>query len=248
MNVRLFGKNLQITPVRLALFSAGIILLAGAVWFGMSVTRYYRAIQSGETNPLLNQRLESSISTAIANKQVTERDLRGLYRSDAPSIGPSDAKLTIVEFLDFGCPYCRQSFEPVREITTKYKDQVRLVVRDFPLEAIHPGATKAAHAARCAKDQGKYWAYHDKLFVNQNAFSDAELEQYAIEVGANIDRFQECMRENRFRQAIESDVTDGLAAGVGGTPTFFFNGHRIQGALNAEMLELIIEQFLKQSS
>ncbi len=247
MQFQLFGKSIRITTWRIVAFLFVFALLALVIWFALGVGKYYRAIQSGETNPLLNQRLESSISSAIANSDVTDADLRRLYRSDAPEIGPRDSLLTIVEFVDFGCPFCRASFEPVREMTTKYKDRVRLVIRDFPIEEIHPGAIQAAHGARCAKEQNKYWAYHDKLFVNQNAFSEDELVQYALEIGADTARFRTCMEEGRYMQAIESDIADGLAAGVQGTPTFFFNGHRLQGALNEEMLELIVEQFLNPS-
>lgn len=242
---QIFGKNRRITPLKAVIFLLVVLLVVLGLWFSFYVGNYYRAIKRGETNPLLNQRLESSISTAIANNHVTQADLERLYRADAPSIGPTPAGLTIVEFVDFGCPFCRASFEPVREMATLYQDRVRLIVRDFPIEDLHPGATKAAHAARCAKEQNKYWAYHDKLFVNQNAFGDAALEQYALEVGADTDRFRACMSEGRYARAIEADIADGLAAGVAGTPTFFFNGHRVQGALNEEMLKLVIEQFLK---
>lgn len=244
MIFQIFGKKRELKIARIAVFVFILALLILGSWFAVSIGRYYRAIQNGETNPLLNQRLQSSVSNAIANSHVTDADLRRLYRADAPEIGPRDSLLTIVEFVDFGCPFCRASYEPVREITTKYKDRVRLVIRDFPIEDLHPGAIMAAHAARCAQEQNKYWAYHDKLFVNQNAFSRGELDQYAIEVGADIVAFRTCMDEGRYMSAIESDVADGLAAGVGGTPTFFFNGHRIQGALNQEMLEIIIEPFL----
>jgi protein-disulfide isomerase len=215
-------------------------------WFGYSVSQYYRAIQSGETNPLLQARLESSVSTAIANTRVTAADLARLDKADAPSIGSKDAKLVIVEFLDFNCPFCRASFEPVRELTSKYSENVRLVIRDFPIEEIHPGATRAAHAARCVNEQGKYWAYHDKLFLNQDTFSEDDLRRYAVEVGADEKRFQTCMQENRYLRDIEADIATGLQTGVGGTPTFFFNGKRVQGALNHETLEFIIKEFLKQ--
>lgn len=244
MKLRLFGKEIPVTTGRVIALIIVLGIIALISWFGVSVASYYGAIQRGETNPLLNQRLESSISTAIANNHITDADLRRLYRPDAPEIGMKDSLLTIVEFVDFGCPFCRASFEPVREMTTKYSDRIRLVIRDFPIEALHPGAVLAAHGARCAKEQNKYWAYHDKLFVNQNAFSEAELEQYAVEVGADIDRFRTCMEDERYMKAIESDVADGLAAGVQGTPTFFFNGQRLQGSLTSEMLNLIVEKFL----
>ena len=245
MELRLLGKKYKITARRIGVILLTVMVITLGIWFSLSVKKYYIAIQNGETNPLLNQRLESSLSSAIANHNVTDADLRRLYRSGAPEIGQRDGLLTVVEFIDFGCPFCRASFEPVREMTVKYKDKVRLVIRDFPIEDLHPGATLAAHGARCAQEQGKFWAYHDKLFVNQNAFARAELDRYALEIGADTARFKQCMDEKRYMKSIEGDIADGLVAGVQGTPTFFFNGHRVQGALNAEALNIIVEQFLK---
>lgn len=228
------------------LIVAAVLVIGGVIWFGYSVSRYYHAIRSGEANPLLEERLQSSVSSAVANSHVAASDLARLDKADAPSVGAKDAPLVIVEFLDFGCPFCRASFEPVRELTTRYSTSVRLVIRDFPIKDLHPDAVKAAHAARCANEQGKFWAYHDKLFLNQGAFSDDDLHRYALEVGADGQRFDTCMQENRYMKDIENDMAVGLQAGVSGTPTFFFNGNRIQGGLDQKTLEFIIREFLKQ--
>lgn len=214
-------------------------------WFGYTLIQYYRAIRSGASNPLLDQRLEASVSSALANQHVTPEDLLRLQPTSAPAMGNPAAKLVIVEFVDFGCPYCYESFPAVREIIQRYQDRVYFMARDFPVDELHPRATAAALAARCAQEQGFYWPYHDKLFSNQDHQEDLDLQRYAQEVGMSVPSFDQCYKEKRYQDRIQSEVADGLRAGVEGTPTFFFNGIRIQGALDANTLEFLIKKFLE---
>lgn len=225
-----------------------VLLGIGAVLFARQTLLYYQAIQRGEANPFLEERLQSSASKLAANRNVTPEDLAVLADARAPSQGPADAPLTIVEFLDYGCPFCRQAFEPVRELTVERAGSVRLVVRDFPLEDLHPGVTKAAMAARCAQEQGNFWAYHDKLFLlDQRSFTDEDLTQIAREIGLNMTTFVACLDSAQTRPLVEADLLAGLKAGVQGTPTFFFNGVKVQGAPSAEALNFIVDQFLENA-
>ena len=246
MRVRLFGHEIHLSVWKTigALFL--ISFIAGGVLFGYRVYGYFRAIQRGEANPFLSEKLQSSVSHAKANPNVTPQDLALIQDAASPALGSETPELTIVEFLDYGCPFCRSSFEPVRELTQEYGDRVRLIVRNFPLEDLHPGATRAALAALCAQEQNKFWVYHDKLFVNQPALEESDLLQYAQEVGLETESFRSCLDAERFRGRIESDVAVALRAGVQGTPTFFFNGARVQGALDQKTLKYLIEAFLQQ--
>ncbi|HVM91043.1 MAG TPA: thioredoxin domain-containing protein [Verrucomicrobiae bacterium] len=221
-----------------------ILVLIGVVLFGRQVYVYYSAIRSGQANPLLDQQLESSVSHLIANQHVSPTDLALLADPNAPSIGSASPTLTIVEFLDFECPYCEQAFQPVREGVLAHQDRVKLVVRDFPLEDIHPGATQAAYAGYCAQEQGKFWEYHDKLYLNQATFTDNDLLNYAKQVGLDLNKFNACLTSERPKQSVAHDQAVGLSAGVEGTPTFFFNGVKIQGAPSAEAFEFLINKFL----
>jgi len=246
MHTRIFGREVHISfwkTIGILLF---ISFIGGATLFGYRVYGYFRAIQQGDANPYLSEKLQSSVSHAVANTNVTSEDLALIQDTSSPALGSDTPTLTIVEFLDYGCPFCRASFEPVRELTQKYGDKVRLIVRNFPLEDLHPGANRAAYAALCAQDQNKFWVYHDKLFVNQGVFEETDLLQYAKEAGLDVGVFQSCLDTQKFRNRIESDVTVALRAGVQGTPTFFFNGARIQGALDQKTLEYLIQAFLKQ--
>jgi protein-disulfide isomerase len=226
-----------------------ILLGIGIVLFVRQTYLYYGAIRSGEVNPVLDKRLESTVSRLVANRNVTDEDLAALVDPKAPSQGPADAPLTIVEFLDYGCPYCRAAFEPVRELTVGRAGKIRLVIRDFPLDDLHPGATKAAIGARCAQEQGKFWAYHDKLFLlDQRSFVEADLFDIAREISLDVSKFTECVGSGRPAALVQADQVAGLRAGVQGTPTFFFNGVKVQGAPDSAALTYIVDQFLARTA
>lgn len=127
---------------------------------------------------------------------------------------------------------------------TEFRGRVRLVYKDFPLRP-HPLAVPAAEAARCAGAQGAYWEYHDLLFLAQPSFSRTELQSYAGRLGLKADTFAACLDSGRFRQAIEADLREGLAAGVQGTPTFFVNGQVLEGAWPVETFREVIQSALR---
>ncbi len=128
-------------------------------------------------------------------------------------------------------------------IIAEYPGKVRLVFKDFPL-ASHEGALPAAEAARCAGDLGRFWEYHDLLFVAQPSFARADLVGYASRLGLPVDRFTTCLDGGQHRQAVRADLAEGRAAGVRGTPTFFVNGERMVGARPFEAFRAAIEQAL----
>ncbi len=162
----------------------------------------------------------------------------------APKLGPDSAKIKIVEFSDFGCPFCKQSFPIIRQIVNKYPDDVQLVYRHFPVEDIHPGATALAHASFCAQEQGGFWKLHDRLFQQQDQFDLDELEALVESTGLNTTMFRECQNSLRHEDKIQQDFSDGLSLGARGTPTWFVNGQRIQGSLPLSLWESIIEDLL----
>jgi protein-disulfide isomerase len=223
-------------------------LLIGVVYFFWLTFGYYNKIQTGE----INLDAYSNSESVSTSKQLVQSEERSTTPTsvdnfaDDPSVGPEDAVLTIVAFEDFQCPFCLQEFPIFRAAMEKYKDQVRFVYRDFPLTDVHPQAQKAAEAGQCAHEHGVFWEYHDKLFSHQNRLSVPDLKQYAREVGVNGTQFDSCLDSGKYTQEVESDVTDGLRAGVLGTPTFFFNGHKLQGVITEEGFDTIIEYFLKQ--
>jgi protein-disulfide isomerase len=164
---------------------------------------------------------------------------------DDPMIGPEDAPITIVEFSDFECPYCRQWHATVySKLLETYPDEVRLVYRDFPLESIHANAKSAAEAADCAYEQGVFWDYHDKLFSDELGLSPEAYTEYADQLGLDTQEFQECFESGRYDQEIQADFDFAANLGVRSTPTFFINGIALVGAQPFEVFQQIIEKEL----
>ena len=164
---------------------------------------------------------------------------------DDPFLGPQDAPVTLVEFSDFQCPYCRRVQSVLKRLMTAYHGKLKLVFRDFPLRQIHPEAQKAAEAAQCANDQGQFWQYHDRLFAVTELGGEA-LKQYAVELGLDAEQFNSCLDSEKYRQEVQKDIDDAIAAGVNATPSFFVNGLPINGAVPferfVEMVELALER------
>jgi len=163
--------------------------------------------------------------------------------ANAPSKGPATAPVTIVEFSDFQCPYCRSVTETLRKLQARYADQVRIVYRDFPLPN-HKEAPKAAEAAACAHEQGRFWEMHDKLFDNQSGLQVPDLKRRAAEIGLNTVRFDECLDSGKFSATWQQNRTEGQGYGVSATPTFFINGRMITGARPLEAFAEIIDEEL----
>ena len=153
--------------------------------------------------------------------------------ADAPFKGEAGAKLTIVEFSDYQCPFCaayaRDAFPQIERDFIK-TGKVKYVLRNLPLESIHPFAFKAAEAALCAGEQDKYWAMHDRLFANQNALGRKELAEYAQALGIDGSTFESCLDSGKYIAHIRKDIADAQKAGVSGTPTFFLGATDTNGA------------------
>ena len=164
---------------------------------------------------------------------------------DDASIGPADAPITIVEFSDYQCPYCKKWYDDVfSRLLSDYPNQIRFVYRDFPLYQIHPGAEPAAEAAECAGDQNAYWQYHNALFSNKYDLTSDGFIQYATELGLDTNSFASCMSSATHQSEVIKDLQDAINIGVQSTPTFFSNGFQVVGAQPYETFKNIIDQLL----
>ena len=150
--------------------------------------------------------------------------------------GPDDAPVTLVEYLDYECPYCGRAEATVRELLEAFSVELRYVFRHLPLDDVHPHAELAAEAAEAAGAQGKLWEMHDLLFAHQDALEPAELRAYAAQLGLDVDRFWDEVRSRTYARRVAEDVRSADESGVAGTPTFFINGLRHQGAYDLETL------------
>ncbi len=161
-----------------------------------------------------------------------------------PGLGPDGAPITIVEFSDYECPYCKRAEPVVKQILERYPEQVRFVYRHFPL-GFHAQAKGAAEAASCADEQGRFWEYHAMLFEKSPALDAEALRRYAAELGLDAERFGSCLDEGRVSEVVQNDLEAGQRLGVQGTPAFFVNGVRLSGARPFEDFERLIERELK---
>jgi protein-disulfide isomerase len=159
--------------------------------------------------------------------------LRTAVAPDDHVAGPADAPVTLVEYGDYQCPYCGQAHPILKALQARMGDRLRLVFRNFPLTELHPNALHAAEAAESVAEQAgpdAFWAMHDTLYEHQRSLDDAHLVRYAAALGADGDRVSSDLESGAHEERIRADFMSGVRSGVNGTPTFFINGRRHQGA------------------
>ncbi len=193
------------------------------------------------------ERFQSLIGDLTGKAEVRIR-LQG-PRTDVdptgPSRGPDDAKVTIVEFSNFVCPFCRQAKDVMQQIEEQYPDEVRFVFRQFP-PPNDEEANRASEAALCADEQGVFWAMHDVLFEHSDALSTDAVKNYAGSIeGLDVELFETCLDEGRMRRHVMRDVMAGREAGVDGAPIFFVNGIPVRGVRSFEAFKEIIDEELR---
>jgi protein-disulfide isomerase len=211
----------------------------GTTTFDQIKQRLMRALQQREDSQQTEQVI-ANLRTSQNVKIALEAPRVAVVSSGHPSLGPKDAPITLVEFGDFQCPFCRASENAVNEVRSKYGNRLRLVYMDFPL-GIHDHAMDAANAARCAGEQDKFWQYHDAMFANQSKLAPADLKASAAKLGLNAKKFNTCLDEAKYQPQIQQDMAEATKLGVTGTPTFFINGREITGAQPAQKFEDIID-------
>ena len=164
-----------------------------------------------------------------------------------PSRGPSNAGVTIVEFSDFHCPYCRRVQSTLTQLLAKYPADVRLVYKHFPLDSLHPQARHAAEASWCAQQQDKFWQFHDLIYADNadQSSSPAALAALAGRAGLNTVVFQQCLASDKPAAVIAEHLAEGMKYGVSGTPGFFVNGRFLSGAVPLDEFVRVVEEELK---
>lgn len=166
-------------------------------------------------------------------------------RPTAPWTGPASAPITIVEYSDYQCPFCKRAHPTVEQILKEYKDQVRFTYLDYPLP-FHQMAVPAAVAVHCAEEQGKFWEYHKNLMEAAGDLSPADLTKRATDIGLDGPKFQACTDAKKGEALIKSNFDDGAAVGVTGTPAFFINGRMLVGAQPIEQFREVINDELQR--
>jgi len=230
------------------------------------VEGYYLAVKSEIDKPLHEVKPQLQRAVKLLKIQQARQDYGDALRAKAAVVvllrppkvevsydparvrGDAKATVTIVEFSDFQCPYCKKVQATLKDLLAKYNGRVRLAFRDFPMRALHPQAQIAAEAARCAEEQGKFWEYHDALFADQSKLDEAGLAQTAQSLGLDQKSFQSCLKVGKFKPQIEQDLQEGAKVGVAGTPGFFIDGIFVNGAQPEAEFEKIINTELATGS
>lgn len=166
---------------------------------------------------------------------------------EGPAIGDKQAPVTIIEFSDFQCPFCKQSFPIIKQVLQNYANRVRLIYKHLPLEEIHPQAMSAARAAFCAGEQGKFWQYHNALF-NSADLSPETYKKLAAQIGLDVDKFKTCSEARESLIAVSKNVEEAKKLNINGTPSFLINGRLISGVGSLETFSRIIEQELAKNN
>jgi protein-disulfide isomerase len=196
------------------------------------------SIPGGAAKVAKNATAEPTVELNIPEK-LTRYDVP---LGNAPVWGNENAPITLVEFSDYQCPYCKQWYDEVlARLMADYPDKVRFVYRDFPLASIHEEAVGAAAAARCAGEQDKYWEYHNALFDRTYGLGGESYAKYAQDLGLDMTEFNKCISEGRYRQEITDGIQEATKLGVRSTPTFFLNGIPIEGALPYTFFKQVID-------
>ena len=218
------------------------LLVAAIVGFAIAA-RLYRSANTSTTTPAATGGGSENSATSPAVDEC-------LVRPDSPILGPENAAVTLVEFLDPECESCRAFFPEVKRILSEYDGRIRLVVRYMPF---HSNSVLAAQATEAAGAQGKYWEMQELLFAKQGEWghnSEPQRElmiKYAKELGLNVERFQASLSNMLVFQKLERDKQDGTALGVNGTPTFFVNGRKLDD-LSYDALKASIDSVLQASN
>lgn len=210
---------------------------------------------------IIREAVQNSQAKQTTQEQFGPQIIRNISLDDDPMKGNPDAKITIVEFSDFQCPFCGRFYTqtlPLIEQNYISTGKINFVYRDFPIQSIHPNAVLAALTSECADDQGKFWEMHDMIFENQKSWQDLQTSQsasifkeYAIKIALNADEFDSCMTSGKHLEEIQNDLNDGRAYDVTGTPGFFVGNEKIgftkiDGAQPFSSFQKVIDNKLKQ--
>ncbi len=218
---------------------------------------YYEGVQTDESYESARPKIIDTVHQLRIKKahDAYIAELRGQYGvvvelnqpkakvevGDAPRLGPANAPVQIVEFADYECPYCQKVNDDLGRLREQFGNQVSIVYKDFPLP-MHPLAAKAAEAAHCAGDQGKFWEYHDSLFTTKR-LQTSDLRQQATNLKLDLPRFEQCLNSGEQTADVKKDAAEGQRLGLQGTPSFFVNGHFMSGAIGyVKLRETVLQE------
>ncbi len=227
-----FGKEKGVTPDQMSKFKDRI-------------KQYLAAQREAEARKTFAKTLRDKYKVTLKIKKPKGKVVEVKVNDDDASKGSKSAKVTVVEFTEFQCPFCKRASGNYDSIVKTYGDKVRYVFKHFPLP-MHERAHKASEAAQCMNDQGKFFEYHDKLFANNTALTDADFSKYVTEVGGDVVKFEDCFKKEKYKAKVDKDMADAQKYGVSGAPTYFINGNMVVGAVSFDELKQTIDSAMNE--
>lgn len=228
-----------------------VVLWVG--YFSWHVVRDIFIIRSGKSpTELAKQELfRSTIARVIAQTDVKPEDIARIESDgDHPTLGNPSAKVRIVEFVDYQCPFSKEVAPTIRAFMTAHANDAYYILRDYPIKDVHPDAERVAVSAQCVfaqRSASRFWTFFDRVFSSQEKQSASDLRLYAAQTGVDLPAYDVCISDPSVLTAIQKSAEDAIAAGAEGTPTFFFNGVKIQGAMDPASLESIFQEAKKKA-
>ena len=238
-----------VQPATVNYIVVGMVCLVIGAIIGMVITQ--RSSPVSDVDAIINRAVATAVAAVPRTAAASVDNDQGLDPSSTytvstdgdPFLGPEDAPITIIEFGDFRCGYCKrfhdETFDP---LLAQYEGQVRYVFRDYPI--LSQESLLSAIAGTCAQDQGQFWQFHELMYANQNALNREQFISYATDLGMDVSAFTTCFDEQSHMDEIVQDYQDGQALGITGTPTFFINGTPLIGAQPIEQFQLQFDAVL----
>lgn len=244
----MFGEKsksvFEALPAKTAFFAGLIagILVVCTIGFILFLTG---VLSSNNSTPVIkNQNVNQAAQGADQPAdQGSAENLKKITKDDHIR-GKINAAVMMVEFSDFQCPFCQRVNPTLQKLVNDYQGKVAWVYKHFPLDSLHPFARTAAEASECASEQGKFWEYADKLYENQKSFSQDYFPQLAGELNLDVDKFNSCLSSGKYKDRVNANQEEGLAAGITGTPGIYVNEQLIKGALPYESFKQVIDSIL----
>lgn len=207
-----------------------IVIIIGI--FAWRIFYFYNAVKNNKEIVLGGNHFTALVNSNAAAPKGPVSEIN-IQSAKAPRLGKKDAKIKIVEFADFTCPFSKEVFPLIRELLAKYPDKIDFSLRFYSIGGPeHSGGKDAAKAALCALSQNKFWQFHDRLFLDQKNFSNDDLLNYAQQVGLDMDKFTPCFNSKIINDWVDEDSKAAVDANVRGTPTFFVNGNnKVEGVI-----------------
>ncbi len=224
----------------------GLIVLGFIGYIGFNMVKYIYLMKSGKIPQGLTLEQISLLpdaETILSATHPSDSLISTIESGVNPTLGNPSAKVKIVEFVDYDCPFCQRTANVMREFMAKHADDAYLILRDFPIEELHPATKDISVAARCAflQSQDKYWVFHDMLYENLSARTPDALALMAQRAGLDMQAFNQCVSSKQTLPEVDKSYADAVSAGGRGTPTFFFNGHKVDGAMDADHFEAMFQ-------